>query len=499
MDLQARLPWGDLVIAAVAGAAGVAGSFLLAGPTEGFVVVPVNAFVVDNMPDVILTLSIVYLGKLGELIGFALATATVVALLGAAAAAAGRVGAIDHPAKVGAVTAAWCAGIAFLLAGARDPALVAGVAAGAVAGALDYHDRPGFDPESRRKALVALGGVAGFGVVSYLLGTRAHGKATRDLAETTGWDDQRAATVRREIRSALAEAEERSLDVDGLGGLVTPIAEHYEVDINYLDPKLDPSGWELSVTGEVAEEFSVTYDEIVGMEPEHRFITLRCVSDPVNGDLIGTALWTGIPIERLLDRAEPQGNFVVLRSQDDYYVEVPIEAIEGGFLAYGMNGSALPADHGYPLRAHVLGHYGEVNAKWLTEIDVTQSEVVGYWEKRGWQGTGPVNTVAKIDTVNKFDDGRARIAGHAYAGLDDIRAVEVSTDGGETWAEARLGDPLPGRDTWRQWVHEWTPPSERRRVFARVVHGDGSVQTREKQTPQPSGATGWANTFVEGN
>lgn len=498
MDPQARIPWGELVVAVAAGAAGVAGSFLLAGPTEGFVVVPVNAFVVNHMPDVVLTLSIVYLGKLGELIGFALATATVVAVFGAAA-AAGRAEVLDHPAKVGAVVAAWCAAVAFLLSGVRNPSLAAGGAAGFVAGVLEHHERPGLDPESRRKALVALGGVAGFGVVSYLLGTRAHGKATEDLADAVGWDETRRATVRAEIEDRLAEAEAKSLDVEGLDGLVSPVRDHYEVDINYLDPKIDPSGWTLSVTGEVAEEFSVTYDDIVGMEPEHRFITLRCVSDPVNGDLIGTALWTGIPIERLFDRAEPRGNFVVLRSQDDYYVEFPIEAFEGGFLAYGMNGSVLPADHGYPLRAHVLGHYGEVNAKWLTEIEITESEVVGYWEKRGWQGTGPVNTVAKIGTVNTFDDGRAQIAGHAYAGLDDIRAVEVSTDGGETWAEARLGDPLPGRDTWRQWVHEWTPPSERRRVFARVVHGDGSVQTREQRTPQPSGATGWANTFVEGN
>lgn len=494
MDLQTRLPWGDLVVAVVAGAAGVAGSYVLAGPTAGFVAVPVNAVVVNTMPDVILTLAIVYLGTLGELLGFALATVVVGALFGGAALAAGR--AFDHPAKVGAATAVSSAAVAFLLTGVRDPALAAGVAAGFVAGVLEYHERPGFDPESRRKALVALGGVAGFGVLSYVLGTRAHGTATRDLVEAMDWDEERSATVRREIREGLAEAEAASLDVDGLGGLVTPVEDHYEVDINYLDPKIDPDGWELSVTGAVDEPFSLTYEDIVGMEPEHEFITLRCVSDPVNGDLMDTALWTGIPIEPLLDRAGPQGNHVVLRSQDDYYVEFPIEAVEGGFLAYGMNGSLLPADHGYPLRAHVLGHWGEVNAKWLTEIEITETEVIGYWEKRGWQGTGPVHTVAKIGTVDKPGDGRVRIAGHAYAGIDGIRAVEVSTDDGETWTEARLGDPLPGRDTWRQWVHEWSPPSGRHRVFVRAVDGNGAVQPRERQTPQPSGATGWANTSV---
>ncbi|MFB6301778.1 MAG: molybdopterin-dependent oxidoreductase [Haloferacaceae archaeon] len=495
MDLQARLPWGDLVVAVVVGAACVAGSFLLAGPTEAFVAVPINAAVVAYTPDAIVALSILYLGTLGELLGFALATATVVVLFGTPAVAAGR--ALDHPAKVGAVTAVYGAVVAFLLTGARDPALAAGGAGGFVAGVLQYHDRPGFDPESRRKALVALGGVAGFGALSYLAGTRAHGTTTRDLVDAMDWDEERQAAVRSDIRDRLAEAESKSFDVDGLGGLVSPIEEHYEVDINYLDPKVDPGGWELSVTGAVDEEFTLTYGDVVGMEPEHEFITLRCVSDPVNGDLIDTALWTGIPVQRLLDRAGPQGNFVVLRAQDDYYAEFPIEAIEGAFLAYGMNGSLLPAGHGAPLRALVLGHWGEVNVKWLTEIEVTESEVISYWEKRGWQGTGPVHAVAKIGTVNRFD-GRARIAGHAYDGIDGVRAVEVSTDGGETWSEARLSDPLPGEDVWRQWAYEWTLPSERRRVFARVIDGNGEVQPRKKQTPQPSGATGWANTFVDG-
>jgi len=69
---------------------------------------------------------------------------------------------------------------------------------------------------------------------------------------------------------------------------------------------------------------------------------------------------------------------------------------------------------------------GRDHAKWLTEIEVLDRESTGYWEKRGWHGTGPVNTVAKLWGVNRLGDGRIQVGGHAYAGTRGIKTVEVS-------------------------------------------------------------------------
>lgn len=481
---------GSLVGGLLAGIVGLSASYLLAGATAGFVAVPVNALIVDLMPAPILTFSILTLGKLGELIGFVMALALVVVVFGAAT-LVGRAIA-DHP--FGAVVyAALFTGIFTLVATTTPlPSLGTAVAVGVVVAFLEFEGDDELVDESRRGVLKAAGVVVGFGVVSYIIGSRAHSATAsrRNLVESMPWDSERQAEANQEIQRRLEEAASKSLDVRELPSLVSPIEEFYEVDINYLDPQVPPADWELNVTGAVENEFSVTYAELVEMPHEHRFVTLRCVSDPLNGDLIDTALWTGVPVERLFDRANPQGEFVVLRAKDGYYQEFPMDAFENGFLAYGMNGTLLPTDHGAPVRALVLGHWGEVNVKWLTDIEIHESKVIGYWEHRGWHGTGPVHTVAKLRTVNHLGD-RTQVAGHAYAGTRGIGGVQVSVDGGDTWAEARLSDPLGDTDAWRQWVYEWSPPTGQHTVVVRAVNEDGTVQPMERQKPHPSGATGW--------
>ncbi len=169
-------------------------------------------------------------------------------------------------------------------------------------------------------------------------------------------------------------------------------------------------------------------------------------------------------------------------------------------LAYGMNGKVLPRGHGYPVRALVPGHWGEVNVKWLSEIEILDEEADGYWEKRGWQGTGPVNPVAKLHHESTLSDGRRRIGGHAYAGLHGVQRVEVSTDGGETWADATLSDQLPAadgngpaEDAWRQWEYTYDLPSGGHTVVVRMVDQRGELQPEEETDSYPSGPSGWVS------
>ncbi|MFB6197129.1 MAG: sulfite oxidase, partial [Halobacteriaceae archaeon] len=118
-----------------------------------------------------------------------------------------------------------------------------------------------------------------------------------------------------------------------------------------------------------------------------------------------------------------------------------------------------------------------------------------YWEKRGWHGTGPVNTVAKLWAVDQQDD-QIKIGGYAYAGTRGIQAVEVSVDGGDTWEKATLGPQLEGVDVWRQWTFQWRPTRNHHEVTVRAIDGKGNLQPREESQPYPSGATGWVTQTI---
>jgi DMSO/TMAO reductase YedYZ molybdopterin-dependent catalytic subunit len=285
----------------------------------------------------------------------------------------------------------------------------------------------------RRQVLGSALSVAGFVAASYVVGDR----------RTPSIRGEIASGGQRDPRAMLSAAAERSFDLGGMEPLVSE--DFYQVDINAVDPAVEVDDWSLSVTGAVEDELTLTRRDLQSMRTHHRFVTLRCVGDPLNGKKMDTALWTGTPASRVLDRANPGSDCgcVMLRAADGYYEEFPLAALRAGLLAYGMNAEVLPRGHGYPVRALVPGHWGEVNLKWLTEIEVLEREAKGYWEKRGWHGTGPVTTVAKLHHVDR-GDGRVRVGGHAYAGTRGVRRVEVSTDGGDSWQRARLSDPLPG-------------------------------------------------------
>ena len=302
------------------------------------------------------------------------------------------------------------------------------------------------------------------------------------------------------IQERLRGATDRELDIAGeaVPGLVSEIGNFYNVDINEFDPEVPSDDWSMSITGEVGEDLDVTYAELTGMPTEHRYVTLRCVGEQLNGRKMDTAVWTGTPIQPLLDAADPDGECgcVMLRAEDDYFVQFPVEALADGLLAWEMNGQPLPKSHGHPVRVLVPGHWGETNVKWLSEIELLDEAVDGYWERRGWHGTGPVNTVAKIWDTTELDDGRVEVAGHAYAGTRGVDRVEVSLDGGDTWLDADLSEPLPGDDVWRQWRHVFDSEGVSE-VVVRAVDGEGTVQTGDAADPFPSGATGWVRRPID--
>ncbi|MFH5799937.1 molybdopterin-dependent oxidoreductase [Haladaptatus sp. CMAA 1911] len=474
----------DGAIALLAGVAAVAGSYAVVGFTPSFVAAPVSAFVVETTPSAVIAWSIQTLGDLGDQLGFLLALVLTTLLFAVTAAVGVRIAdAADVPAAP--VAGLLCVAPALALTGAPVSALVAGAGAGIVVAASRFRSNTE-EPvsETRRSLLRALVGAVAVGGVGGALGA---GRGD-DTPKRTG-------PVSGDVRSLLDEADAKSLAIDGLEGLVS--TEFYQVDINSVDPVVSADDWELAVTGAVEEELHFTLDDLKSMSEEHRFITLRCVGESLNGKKMDNALWTGVPISALFEGTTmPDECCVMFRAADDYYEEFPLAALEDGFLAYEMNGNPLPRSHGHPVRALIPGHWGEINVKWLSEIEVLEQEAEGYWEKRGWHGTGPVNTVAKLHAVNHVDGGRVQVGGHAYAGTRGIERVEVSTDGGGSWTDAKLSEPLPGTDVWRQWEHTYEA-SGAHDVVVRATDGRGNLQSKAEANAYPNGATGWVSKRIE--
>jgi DMSO/TMAO reductase YedYZ molybdopterin-dependent catalytic subunit len=475
------------VRAVAAAVAALAASYAVAGTSPSFVGAPIAALVVAATPDVVVQYSITLLGDAGKLLGLATALVLTACLLAAAARLGPRL-AGDYPGGDGLLSGLVVATVAAAITGAPVASVAAGAAAAVVVAAPHAVPERRRDPDGRRELLAAVGTALGAG----MLGVAAGATRTGDGGGAAPGDETNPES---EVGQKLAMAEDRSLDVDGLEGLVS--SSFYTVDIAQFDPKVDTSDWELSVTGAVESEQTYDFDDVREREWDHRFETLRCVGEDLNGHKCDNALWTGIPIWDLVEAADPQGEHVMLRAEDDFFEEFPLAAMEDGMLAVAMNGEPLPREHGAPARALIPGHWGEINVKWINEIEVLDQEMDGYWENRGWHGTGPVNTVAKLWVVNHLDDGRVAVAGHAYAGTRGVDRVEVSTDGGDTWTDAELSEELPGDDVWRQWAHRYDPPDAGHEVVVRAVDGDGNLQPQERSGAFPSGPTGWVSKTVQ--
>ncbi len=283
---------------------------------------------------------------------------------------------------------------------------------------------------------------------------------------------------------------------------ITPTSEFYTVDINLVKPRVDHVTWRLKIGGLTQRPYELTYrqlqDDFEVVEMAH---TLSCISNEVGGDLVSTAVWRGVRLKGVLERAgmAPGVVDIVLRSAEGYSDSIPLpKALEDTTLVvFGMNGRALPVSHGFPARIIVPGIYGMKNVKWLTAIEPTDHDYRGYWMVRGWSDEARVKTQSRIDVPAGAVSTPAIAGGVAWAGDRGILAVEVSEDDGRTWRPAVLKRELSSV-AWRLWAAELPPRRGSRRVLAvRAVDGTGEVQTARRARPHPDGASGYHRVHFE--
>ena len=421
------------------------------------------------------------------------------AIAGALAVSPSRRGA----AVVGAVAAPWVAAVVLgaLVAGQRIDlgTSVVDAAVGLAVNALGLAylapaslDRSTTPAPDRRRVLLGGAGAA----VLIALGGLPLSKALSSLGTQIGGVVSSARNLKEPATIPPADA---AIDaVEGITPRITANEDHYTVDTTLVKPRVDVETWKLTVTGNVERGYTLTYDELLDLEAIEQVRTLECISNPIGGELISTAVWTGVRMKDLLERASVKANSydVVLTSVDGYQDSFPIaKAMEPDtFLAYLMNGKTLPQEHGYPVRVLVPNIYGMKNVKWLAEIRVETFDFKGYWQEQGWDDTAVINTNTRIDvprTTVRWNGGEVVIGGIAFAGSRGIKQVEISLDQGKSWSQATLETP-PGPLTWVRWVTRWTPSGPGpATLWARATDGRGDVQTPVQRDPYPDGSTGY--------
>jgi hypothetical protein len=162
-------------------------------------------------------------------------------------------------------------------------------------------------------------------------------------------------------------------------------------------------------------------------------------------------------------------------------------------LIYAMNGEPLTADHGYPLRIFIPGHFGMKQPKWIVRMEAIDRKGHGFWVDRNWSETAYVKTTSVIDVASTGKkspgSGVVPVGGIAYSGDKGISLVEVQADGGP-WEKAELRVPALSPLTWIQWRYGWKATPGKHILRVRAYDGAGALQITEDNPPSPSGATG---------
>jgi len=263
-------------------------------------------------------------------------------------------------------------------------------------------------------------------------------------------------------------------------GIVTPSGLHFERHHAGI-PTIDPREHALVLHGLVERPMRFTMDDLRRMPAESRIHFIECSGNTlteweaptlrtVQGThgLTSTSEWTGVRLSRVLEMAGlSDGAAWILAEGADAAVmtrSIPVgKAMDDAILAYAQNGEALRPEQGYPLRLLLPGFEGNMNIKWLRRLEVSDRPFMTREETSKYTDLMPDGTARQFTfemdakSVVTFPSGAMtlprpgfyEITGLAWSGRGRIVRVEVSTDGGATWRDAELQEPVLSRSHTR--------------------------------------------------
>jgi sulfane dehydrogenase subunit SoxC len=295
-----------------------------------------------------------------------------------------------------------------------------------------------------------------------------------------------------------------------LQGTITPNGLHFERHHAGI-PDIDPSRHKLVINGLVRQPLVFSYEDLLKYPMVSKIYFLECSGNSgalwgANGadapdgtaqsihGLVSCAEWTGIPLSTLLDEAgvDPQAKWISAVGADAASMgrSVPMDrAMDDVMVALYQNGEPVRPGQGYPMRLLVPGCEGNISVKWLTQIKLTRAasqfrdETSKYTDTQpdrlSRQFTLPMGTKSLITSpsgqMSLNRQGLYQITGIAWSGRGSIRRVEVSADGGQTWADALLDDQHAHKALARFRIPwQWTGGSAI--LQSRATDSQGNVQ-----------------------
>jgi DMSO/TMAO reductase YedYZ molybdopterin-dependent catalytic subunit len=330
-------------------------------------------------------------------------------------------------------------------------------------------------------------------------------------------------------------ARNHAMPLEALREPITPIGLHYLL-IHFDIPQVDAATWRLRIGGLVDRPLELSLDDLKAREQRTMAVTLECAgngraltsprwqSQPWLLEAVGTAEWTGTPLAPLLEEAGVQPSAVEalftgldrgIQGEIDQYYQRSLTVEDASrdelLLAYAINGQPLPPQHGYPLRLLVPGWYGMTHVKWLASIELVDTPFDGYQQTTGYHirsaEDDPGEPVMQMlprsllappgipdfATRTRFvDRGRCTLQGRAWSGRAPVERVEVSTDGGTTWDDAHLEEPVD-RFAWRGWTYDWDAEPGEHEVCCRATDAAGNTQPSDP----PWNLEGYCNNAIQ--
>jgi DMSO/TMAO reductase YedYZ molybdopterin-dependent catalytic subunit len=317
---------------------------------------------------------------------------------------------------------------------------------------------------------------------------------------------------------------------------ITPLGLHYLL-IHYDIPEVDPASWRLQFDGRVERPLTLSLNDLHTRPAVELAVTMECagngraqvdphvVSQPWLLEAVGTARWRGVRVADLLAeaRAEQDAVEVVFTGLDRgvegeeeqaYARSVALPELLGSdaILAYEVNGLPLPPQHGFPVRLVMPGWYGMTSVKWLARMTAVDTPFDGYQMRQSYRlrenedDEGIALTrmrprslmvppgIPDFMSRSRFvSAGRCEMRGRAWSGVGEIASVEVSTDDGQSWADAEVERDGLGLWAWAGWRFDWDAKPGEFVLCSRARDSAGNVQPLE-----PSwNLGGYANNAVQ--
>lgn len=177
------------------------------------------------------------------------------------------------------------------------------------------------------------------------------------------WAAARKVLPRGTERDSLIQEDPAALDTTNLE--ITPLEKFGTMGTT--NEVVDPTTWRLQVSGQVKRPLSLTLPQLTALPPVERDVLLICP-----GFFANYGRWRGVSMRPLLEQADPERTATQVRveSRDGKTVRYPLEDLLSGkvFLAYQVNGQALPRKHGFPLRVVAEGYYGSDWVKYVEKV-----------------------------------------------------------------------------------------------------------------------------------